>query len=386
MKKTDTFIFEKKGYTLIELLIFLTIFSIVMGTFVTILITILNIQNEQSGNATVSQQGQFLIQQIQYQVETAQLVGRSQDVTTSTLTMREFSPSLDPTTINVNNGTVYIQQGSGALQQLTGNDVSVSNLLFTYHENLSTSSVAYGTETVSFSFVMTATKSKGTGYSQSFQSSATLLFPVPKIALYQESATSSNSPSIPSLSIKYTTKNATGSLLLALVGNSTSSGSTNISDTASNTWQKLGNIKYPAYGENMALFAATNSTNNPNTVTASFGTPAAYASLYIYEYRGGATTSSFIGFTSQIQGATQNPSSGSITPSSSAVELLFSAIYNGNTAEIPTAGIGFTTESSSTVSNVTTEDMVQYATGPSVGTWQYFGSPPDSSVLFAVFH
>ena len=138
--------------------------------------------------------------------------------------------------------------------------------------------------------------------------------------------------------------------------------------------------------EKLTVFDALNAKNSSNTVTASFGPGAGYATLNIYEYRGASTSSSFDASSTQLQPDTQTPSSGSAN-ATSAVELLFGVTYNGNTSEIPSAGTGFTLESSSTASvgNVYVEDSTQYVTGPVAATWQYSATTPSSTALIVTF-
>ncbi len=140
---------RRRGFTLIELLIFSSIFVVVIIGFVTALIMILRVQTRESSQTDVSSQGQFLVQQIQYYIQSARLVDMTQDVPETTLVLRETvaSSTLDPTKIMLIGGTVYLSKGAnGVLQPLTSNKVVVSNLSFTRHFNLSSTSAAYGTD------------------------------------------------------------------------------------------------------------------------------------------------------------------------------------------------------------------------------------------------
>lgn len=282
-------------------------------------------------------------------------------------------------------GAAYLTQGSGgSAQVLTSNKVTISNLSFTHHYNLNSSSSAFGTDSVSYSFTMSATSTNNKNYSQTFQSSVAVLDPVPKIVLLQQASTANNNASVSGVSSTYYTNNEAGDLLLAVVANTTSTATSTVSDTAGNTWTQVASTTYPAYNTRLAVFAATNASSGPNTVTAKFGPGAGYVSLFIYEYRGAATSSSFDASSTQLQPNTQTPSSG-FANATSTVELLFGVTYNGSTSEIPSAGSGYTLETSSTVSHVFVEDSTQYITGPIAATWQYSGTTPSSSALIATF-
>src|SRR5579885_1626693 len=108
------------AFSLIELLVFTAIFSFVLVAFVTMLISVTQIQTRESSQAEVNGQSQFLLQQVQSYVERASLVDIPQDTATTTLKLYMGIDSQDPTFITLSNGTVYLQQtATGTLQALT---------------------------------------------------------------------------------------------------------------------------------------------------------------------------------------------------------------------------------------------------------------------------
>lgn len=126
---------RRAGYTLVELLVFIAITAVVVVAFVSILVFTVQLQARQSSSATVQEESTALLQQIQNYVANASLVSIPMNTPTSTLVLRMSSPSDDPTTITLANGTVYVKQGSGAAEPLTSNRVVISNLKFTRHAN-----------------------------------------------------------------------------------------------------------------------------------------------------------------------------------------------------------------------------------------------------------
>jgi hypothetical protein len=108
----------------------------------------------------VDQESQFLLQKIQYYVQTASIIDVPTSTPTSTFKFDVASSSLDPSYITIASGTVYLQQtAGGVLQPLTSNKVSVSNLLFTRranppgHDEVSVSyTIAYNTSNVEQAF------------------------------------------------------------------------------------------------------------------------------------------------------------------------------------------------------------------------------------------
>ncbi len=367
---------RRRGFTLIELLVFSAIFALIIGAFITILITVVTTQTQQSASAEAQQQGQFLLQQFQYYVGSARLVDMRQDVATSTLVLRESisSSSYDPTTFTLANGTVYIQQGTGGgLQPLTSNKVTISSLSFTRHYNVNSTSSPLGTDSVSYSFIVSSSAGNQANYSESFQSSASVSAPVPKIALIQQAKAENNtSVAVSSIGKAFPTNNESGDLLLAVVANQTIV-SSSIADTNGNAWVKIASvISSPNV---LTLYAAMNASSGPNTVTTTFGgSGATYPLLYLYEYRGASTSTSLDANIAKAQNGTTTPTSPFVSPTST-VELLFGIdnnIYPTNA--VATAGAGYTLETSSTVNNSTqvfVEDQNQYISNPVAASWQF---------------
>lgn len=129
---------SRRGVTLIELIIFIAIFTASMVGFVTILTSITGVQVRQVAVAEVNGQTQFLLQTLQYYIERSSLIELPANATTSTLKLRMSATSEDPTYIQLSNGVVYLKQTeAGVLQPLTSNKVSVSRLDFTKRANVS---------------------------------------------------------------------------------------------------------------------------------------------------------------------------------------------------------------------------------------------------------
>lgn len=377
-----------RGFTLIELIIFIGIFTVSVIGLMTLLVVITGVQTKEAASSEVSSQSQFLLQQLQYYIQNARIVDMTRDVSTSTLTLREFLSAQDPTYITLATGTVYIQQSaSGTLNALTSNKVNVSQITFTRHFNINTTSSAYGTDSVSLSFTMSSVSRGGTLYNQTYQSSVAVLIPVPKIAMIQQVKTENTNVSVSSLAAAYGTNNETSSLLIAVVGNQTSTSVSIATDTAGNTWTKIASSSYAGINKQVVVFAAYNAKNSSNTVTATFGAGAGYASLYLYEYRGAATSSSFDASSTQVQPNTATPSSGAANPASGAELLLGVDAGPSLGGATVSAGNGFTLETSSTGSNVTQvfmEDAAQYITGAASSSWQFSGAV-STTALMATF-
>jgi prepilin-type N-terminal cleavage/methylation domain-containing protein len=157
----------KRGFTLIEMLIATAIFVVIVIGFISILTAVTQVQVQTSSTAVVNQESQFLLQKLQYYVETASVIDIPTSTPTSTLKFDVASSSFDPSYITLASGTVYLQQSTGgALQPLTSNRVTVSNLSFTRHAN------PPGHDAVSISYTLSYnTTNLAQSFSQLFQTS-----------------------------------------------------------------------------------------------------------------------------------------------------------------------------------------------------------------------
>ncbi len=130
-----SFLRSRRGFSLVELLLFSAIFAIVIVSFIGILVTVLSIQAQQAATAEVTTQSGFLLQQIESLVERSSLIEMPQDVATTTLKLRMPSPAEDPTILTLVGSSIIITQGNQTPGALTSNKVIVSGLAFTKHSN-----------------------------------------------------------------------------------------------------------------------------------------------------------------------------------------------------------------------------------------------------------
>ena len=135
------------GFTIIELVVSLAIFTILIIAFISILVSITSIYSRQTGVAEVNQQSQFLLQQIQYYVELSSMIEMNPDVSTTTLKLRMAADAEDPTYIYLSEGILYLKQtDAGTAMPLTTNRVIVSDINFIKRQN----SPAHDSVSVSF--------------------------------------------------------------------------------------------------------------------------------------------------------------------------------------------------------------------------------------------
>jgi type II secretory pathway component PulJ len=142
--------FSRRGFSILELLVFTAIFAIVIVSFISILVSITRVQSRQGAVAQVNGESQFLLTQIEYYVEHSSLIDMSQDSQTSTLKLWTGADANDPTYIYLSAGTVYLKQTNGGTPQaLTTSRVNVTSLAFTKHSN----TPSHDSVSVSFSMV-----------------------------------------------------------------------------------------------------------------------------------------------------------------------------------------------------------------------------------------
>jgi len=147
---------NRSGFTLVELLVYVAIFSIIAVLFLAILTSMLGLQARQSAAAEVLGQSQFLLQTIQRHVEESSLIDMTADTSTSTLRLRKSATSTDPTVIYLSAGGVYVSEAGGTAVLLTSNKVVVSDLSFVKRTN----TAGYDSVSVVFSMNYNAPNSK----------------------------------------------------------------------------------------------------------------------------------------------------------------------------------------------------------------------------------
>ena len=130
---------QGSGFSLIELIVYFTIFGFIASLGVTLL------SFSVKGRAIVRENGDV---QLSTQRTLEQMIDRVRTAVTiidasTTLNLKMASSTLDPTIFRLSSGTITIQEGAGSQTSLTPSTVVVSSLTFTKITNAapSTSSV-----------------------------------------------------------------------------------------------------------------------------------------------------------------------------------------------------------------------------------------------------
>ncbi|BCX16047.1 MAG: hypothetical protein KatS3mg098_276 [Candidatus Parcubacteria bacterium] len=133
MKKTSASCFFKnnQGFSLMEMLIYVGILGIVASVATGIFLSVTKVQTEQSAQVEISGQLNFAMQTIQRLIRNSSLVDITPGTPTTSLTLRMKDSAVDPTTIYLENGRIYVKEGaSGTPQSITSDKVVIDSLEF----------------------------------------------------------------------------------------------------------------------------------------------------------------------------------------------------------------------------------------------------------------
>lgn len=131
----------KKGFTLIEILIYISLITIIAGLLSGILLTITQVYQRESASNEVTSQLNFAMQTIQRLIRDSSNIDISAGITTTAIKLRMADPLKDPTCISLdeNNGVIKLAEGPAApestnctanISDLTNDKVVVNVLNF----------------------------------------------------------------------------------------------------------------------------------------------------------------------------------------------------------------------------------------------------------------
>ncbi|MBI4193222.1 MAG: prepilin-type N-terminal cleavage/methylation domain-containing protein [Candidatus Colwellbacteria bacterium] len=132
-----------EGFTLMELLVYVSILAI-SGLALTMLLAVVGkIANREASSFEVARQVQFVTQRIQNLIQNASLVDAAYEgdaegipcATYCSVRLRTATASTDPTILASSPSGVYLREGSGGSVPLTSDGVQVNSLRFTLYPN-----------------------------------------------------------------------------------------------------------------------------------------------------------------------------------------------------------------------------------------------------------
>ena len=137
---------KNSGLSLIELLIYVGVFSVVAGLLSSMLIIVTRVQNQQTAAAEVGSQLNFVLQVIQRIIRQSSVIIVNNDGNPNNdapplgssypnLVLRMSDPTTDPTKIYLLNNKIYLQTGNDAPTPLTTDRILADSLQFTKYAN-----------------------------------------------------------------------------------------------------------------------------------------------------------------------------------------------------------------------------------------------------------
>ncbi|MCL4406096.1 MAG: prepilin-type N-terminal cleavage/methylation domain-containing protein [Patescibacteria group bacterium] len=131
----------RRGFTLMELLVYVGVFSVASVFLTNILLTVTNISSRESASREVSSQLDTTLETIQQLIQQSSTI---ESATGSTLKLRMSDPAKDPTCITLESGVIKIAQGPGTpadecsttKTDLTTSKVVADSLAFTKIDNI----------------------------------------------------------------------------------------------------------------------------------------------------------------------------------------------------------------------------------------------------------
>lgn len=147
----------ESGFSLIEMLIYMGLFSILMGILINVLFSILDISKESEAISSVDKTSRYLLSRFTYDIQRAQAVttpailGQQSNTMVLQISSANYTYNLDT------NGNLQLNNGQN-IDNLNSYDASISGLLF---QNIGASS---GKNTIRISFTVASRTKQRSGF------------------------------------------------------------------------------------------------------------------------------------------------------------------------------------------------------------------------------
>lgn len=121
----------KKGFTLVEALLYVSIISALILMMSSFLYLILNSRTKSQAILEVESQGEFVMNQITQAIRNSDSISVPlQGLSGQLLTLSNLDSSKNPTVINLSDGNIQIKEGVSPITSLTSSQVIISDILF----------------------------------------------------------------------------------------------------------------------------------------------------------------------------------------------------------------------------------------------------------------
>jgi len=160
---------DKRGFSLVELLVYIGVFGVASVFLIGILLTITKIQTRQVSINAINQQLVFVSNTVRNLIQESSLVEIPTGTATTSLTLRMASSSRDSTLIFSSGTAIYLTEGTSTAITLTDSNINVDNFKVTKYEGVGGTSLVQIDMTFTYNSSSTAVpfgKSLRTGVSR----------------------------------------------------------------------------------------------------------------------------------------------------------------------------------------------------------------------------
>lgn len=127
----------KKGFTLIEVIVYTAILAIVLGFSLLALFELRDSASANRSRTAVSSEGNFVMQKISWALAGATVISDPAiGATSSRLSVDKYGFAGNPVVIEADDGAVFLSRGSADPLPLTTGNVSVDSLVFTHGDEV----------------------------------------------------------------------------------------------------------------------------------------------------------------------------------------------------------------------------------------------------------
>ncbi|MBI4038377.1 prepilin-type N-terminal cleavage/methylation domain-containing protein [Candidatus Daviesbacteria bacterium] len=145
-KGFTTFSFHERGFTFIEVILYVAIITIVMSALIPFAWSVIEGGVQSSSQQEVFSQARFVSERIKYEIRNANGIN---SVSPTNISLAVSPPANDPTIIDLAAGNIRIKLGAASAVNLNSTDTKITTLTFTNY-----SSADNKTKHIQFSFTI----------------------------------------------------------------------------------------------------------------------------------------------------------------------------------------------------------------------------------------
>ena len=150
---------SSKGFTLIEIILYMALLSIFLLTLTDIFVSILDVQLESDATSAVEQDGRFLLSRLAYDINRANAITTPGAIGSSSNSL-EMTIAADTYTYTLSGSDLQLTVNFGTLNNLNGSETAVSNLSF---QKIANSAVVGTKETIKINFTISSVTQRTQG-------------------------------------------------------------------------------------------------------------------------------------------------------------------------------------------------------------------------------